>query len=248
MNISNSRIQEFEEPQYFELCSNIRTIEPKKYNKRSIDYLSIDAIKILLRQPNSSNKNELRDLALLSLLYDSGARVQELIDLQVCSLFLNTENKVCVTGKGNKTRYIPLNKEVTKILKKYISIFRLDNTDLLFTNKYGQKLTRQGVKYIINKYIQRAQKENYKLYSNIRISPHCLRHSKAMHLLEGNINLIYIRDFLGHTSVITTEIYAKANPEIRRKQIEKCSKNIVKNSKFSKDERSKLLKFLKEEL
>lgn len=238
---------QFEEPKYFELCSNIRNIEPKKHKKASMNYISSDGIKILLKQPNMHFKDEFRDLAMISFLYDSGARVQELIDLNVSNLYLENNPKVYITGKGDKTRIVPLNKEMAKILKLYVSKFNLHNTDILFTNKYGKRLTRKGVNYVLNKYIERAKIE-YPEHFNFKISPHCLRHSKAMHLLEAGVNLIYIRDFLGHASVSTTEVYAKANPEIRRKQLEAASNNIVKNSRFSAKDKNALIKFLREEL
>lgn len=236
---------QFEAPEFFKLCSNIRNIEPKKCKKNSLNYLSLDAIKILLRQPNTNIKKEFRDLAILSLLYDSGARVQELIDLSVCNLSLASNSKIFLNGKGNKTRTVPLNKEISKILKKYISSFELTKNDILFTNKSGDKLTQKGISYILNKYIDRA-KINFPEYFNCRISPHSLRHSKAMHLLESRVNLIYIRDFLGHESVSTTEIYARANPEVRRKQIEKASKNVISKSKYSEKDKNILMNFLKE--
>jgi site-specific recombinase XerD len=238
---------QFEDPQYFELCSNIRDIETKKYNKKLLEYLSVEAIKILLSQPNTSIKQEFRDLAILSLLYDSAARVQELIDLKVSNLTLDGNSKVVITGKGNKTRIVPLNKEVSKILKQYIKKFELKDTDILFTNKYGQSFTRKGICYILNKYIERA-KINNSQYFRENISPHGMRHSKAMHLLENGVNLIYIRDFLGHVEISTTEIYAVANPEIRRKQIEAASKDVIKSKKYSEKYKNELLKYLKEEL
>ncbi len=235
---------QFEDPHFFKICSDIRNIEPKKCQKETLNYLSVDAIKILLQQPNSSSKNGFRDLAILSLLYDSGARVQEIIDLHVYNLSLNSISKVFLTGKGNKTRIVPLNKEVSDILRQYISLFNLQKDDILFANKHGDKLTRQGITYILNKYIEQAKME-YGGYFSLKISPHCIRHSKAMHLLESNVHLIHIRDFLGHESVMTTEIYAKSNPEIRRKQITEASENIVKKSKFSNDDKQDLLMFLK---
>lgn len=239
---------QFEEPQYFELCNNIRDIEPKKYTKNTLEYLSVEAIKILLEQPNIALKQEFRDLAILSLLYDSGARVQELIDLKVSNLTLDGNPKIVITGKGNKTRVVPINKEVAKILKQYIKKFELKKSDILFTNKYGNKITRQGILYIIEKYTEKAKNVKTEIYKNLSISPHSFRHSKAMHLLENGVNLIYIRDFLGHVSVKTTEIYAIANPEIRRKQIESASKTVIKKGRYSEKDKNDLLRFLKDEL
>ena len=236
---------QLEAPEFYDVCASIRKIEMKKATHKPLNYLSVEATKILMQQPNIKDKSELRDLAILALLYDSAARVSEIINLNVSNVLINSQNVVQLLGKGNKSRLVPITKEVANILKNYISVFNLQKNDLLFFNKSNKKLTKEGVSYILNKYILRAQEEHSILF-NKKITPHSLRHSKAMHMVENNINLIYIRDFLGHVSVVTTEIYAKTNPEIRRKQIESASENIVKNSKYSVEDRNNLSKFLKE--
>lgn len=235
---------QFEAPEFYEICSSIRNITSKKGSKKSLNYLSIEATKILMQQPKKNDKQELRDFVILSLLYDSAARVTEIINLKVSNVLVNEQNIIQLLGKGNKTRVVPISKEVSNSLRKYINVFELGKDDILFFNKQKQKLTKEGISYILNKYIIRAKKEHSELYSK-KISPHSLRHSKAMHLLESNVNLIYIRDFLGHTSVATTEIYAKANPEIRRKQIENASEKIIKKSRYTKKEKNNLENFLK---
>ena len=108
--------------------------------------------------------------------------------------------------------------EMIEILKKYITIYKIKDSEYLFFNSKGEKLTREGVNYILQKHFIKAKEQNLTIYPNT-ISPHCLRHSKAMHLLENGVNLIYIRDILGHSSVKTTEIYSKANPEVKRKHL-----------------------------
>jgi len=115
----------------------------------------------------------------------------------------------------------------------------------LFINRSGNKLTRPGITYILKKYVSLARKKNPKYFEKV-VSPHVVRHSKATHLLLSGVNLVYIRDFLGHSSVITTEHYAKSNPEFMRKAIEKCSipsENV--KSQFSKKEKQELTEFLK---
>lgn len=100
--------------------------------------------------------------------------------------------------------------------------------------------------YILRKYVEKAKQKEPALFGNTDIHPHVLRHSKAMHLLEGGVNLIYIRDFLGHSSVTTTEIYAKSNPEIKRKFLEEAALNIdSKIVKYSEEEKHTLLEWLK---
>lgn len=232
-------------PEFYDICASIRKIEMEKGVHQAVNYLSVEATKILMQQPNIKEKQELRDLAILSLMYDSAARVGEIINLKVSNVLINGQNIVQLLGKGNKIRLTPITREVTNILNIYINIFNLQKDELLFFNKSHKKLTKEGISYILNKYISKAQKNHNDLF-NKKITPHCLRHSKAMHMVENNVNLIYIRDFLGHVSVVTTEYYAKANPEIRRKQIESASENIIEKSKYSVEERNNLKAFLKE--
>ena len=104
-----------------------------------------------------------------------------------------------------------------------------------------------GITYIINKYVKIARKKN-PIEFQINVTPHVFRHSKAMHLLESGVNLIYIRDFLGHESVTTTEIYARANPENKRKAIEKNSEELSKGIHFSEKDKKDLLSWLKNSL
>lgn len=116
--------------------------------------------------------------------------------------------------------------------------------DPLFVNKQREKLTRAGLAYILNKYVEKAKAEHKNLFSE-KMSPHVLRHSKAAHLLQNGVNLIYIRDFSGHSSVTTTEIYAKSNPEIKRKAIEEASSKVLPKEKFSTKEKEDLFEWLK---
>ena len=135
------------------------------------------------------------------------------------------------------------------ILKAYINDYGLfsesKNSSPLFFNKRQEKLTRAGFSYIVNKHIETVRKKHPDLFPN-KVSPHIFRHSKAMHLLENGVNLIYIRDFLGHSSVTTTEIYAKSNPEVKRKAIEQASHNMVPDEKLTTKEKDDLLNWLKD--
>ena len=236
-----------EEIEYLPLCNEILSIKMKKNNQETVKYLSKEGIKEILSLPNTSTKHGIRDLAILTLLYDSGARVQELITLNVCDI--NFDNKTLnLYGKGRKSRTIPLLKQTIKILEKYIKIYNINsNNSLLFFNNRKEPLTRMGITYIINKYVKKAKKKN-SIEFQIKVTPHIFRHSKAMHLLESGVNLVYIRDFLGHKSVITTEIYAKANPETKRNAIEKNSEELSKMVHFSDKEKKDLLSWLKSSL
>ena len=236
-----------EEIEYLPLCNEILSIKMKKNNQETVKYLSKEGIREILSLPNASTKYGIRDLAILTLLYDSGARVQELITLNVCDINFNNKT-LNLYGKGRKSRTIPLLKQTIKILEKYIKIYNINsNNSLLFFNNRKEPLTRMGITYIINKYVKIAKKKN-SIEFQIKVTPHIFRHSKAMHLLESGVNLVYIRDFLGHKSVITTEIYAKANPETKRNAIEKNSEELSKMVHFSDKEKKDLLSWLKSSL
>lgn len=243
------RFLQIEAPEYLDVCNTILSIKSKKVPNTDMTYLSIPAIKKLLATPKSKTKEGKRDLAILTLLYDTGARVQEIIDLNLCDLKLSPPATVKLLGKGQKVRIIPIMPQTTKIINTYMNNYQLtDKCNLavpVFFNKQRNKLSRAGITYILKKYFEEARKENYILFPS-KISPHSLRHSKAMHLLEGNVNLIYIRDFLGHASVSTTEIYAKSNPELKRKAIEEASSNVLPQETLTANDKEVLLDWLKE--
>ncbi len=211
------KFAQIERPDEMLLCQNILHIEFKKAAKPVIQYLYSDQIKLLLAQPDTSTHKGRRDLAILTLLYDSAARVQELCDLKICNVRLDSPPVIRLAGKGRKIREVPLTRKSSEIIRQYIEENHLDRrerkNDPLFMNPQGKQLSRSGVSYILKKYVDQAKLP--------QITPHCLRHSKAMHMVEAGINLIYIRDFLGHESVETTQIYAKANPEAKRKALAK---------------------------
>lgn len=210
-------------------CQRILAIKTKKAAKDSISYLSVEGIKLLLQQPDTTTRKGRRNLALLSLMYDTGARVQEMIDLTPSMLRLDDPASIKVIGKGNKARLVPMLDTQTIHLKNYLKEYGLDSPTAklhpLFSNSKKEKLTRAGVKYIVQKYVEMARKEN-KLVLPPKVTCHSLRHSKAMHLLQAGVNLVYIRDLMGHVSVQTTEIYARADSKHKRIALEKAYENI----------------------
>ena len=158
-------------------------------------------------------------------MYDSGARVQEIIDLTPSSVRLDNPSIVKLFGKGRKARIVPLQQEQTVFLKEYMQKNHLLETHAnqypLFSNSRNEKLTRAGVTYILKTYADLARKINPAIIPET-ISCHSLRHSKAMHLLQAGVNLVYIRDLLGHVSVQTTDVYARADSRQKREAFEKA--------------------------
>lgn len=235
----------FKELAYNELFTKILHIPFKKAPKNSISYFSKEEIEILINTPESNQKYGFRDYILLLFMYETAARAQEISDLKKNQLFLNKDNSyIIIIGKGNKSRRIPINQDLTNLLIKYINIFKINNEDYVFKNRKNNKISTKGIEYILLKYLNNA-KEKYPEKFKLNYSNHSMRHSKAMHLLESGVNLIYIRDFLGHESVVTTEIYARSNPIIKEKNILQNSENINTTSKYNENTKKDLLDFLK---
>ena len=211
-----------EAPQYIQQGQKILAIPMKKTDKPPLMYLPLDSIKGLLDQPDRTTIQGRRDAVLLSLLYDTGARVQELVDLKVCDITLNETVTIILTGKGGKSRIVPVMKPTGELIRQYIDSSGLSSPSYgrspLFTNRSNKPLTRAGITYILKKYAEQAQAQGIKDISG-EITPHWLRHSKAMHLLQSGVNLVYIRDLLGHSDISTTEIYARADEKMKRKAL-----------------------------
>lgn len=204
-------------PEYMFQCQQVLGIPYKKAEKRVVNYLSEAETKSLLAMPDITTRKGRRDQAMLTLLYDSGARVQELADLRVGDLRFDSPAQVKLTGKGRKTRIVPLMDKTVALLQSYISEQHLESASCyehpLFFNAQDKKLTRQGIAYILNKYADGCNLQ--------KISPHRLRHTKAMHLTEADINPIFIRDFLGHTDLKVTEIYSKTSIKMKKAALDK---------------------------
>ena len=191
---------------HLEQWKSILSIKSKRSEKQSVSYLSVDGIKLLLSLIPVDTRNGLRDLALIALLYDSGARVQELIDLTPMDLHLVKPYYVSLFGKGRKRRLVPLQEQQVGLLKKYMEV--------------------EG--FILMRYVRSAHVADPDLVP-AKVSPHSLRHSKAMHLLQAGVNLVYIRDILGHVSIQTTEIYARADSKQKREALESAYVNMIPN-------------------
>ena len=241
------RYVQTETPERLLIHQRILAIPLKKTGKPTVSYLTTEALQCILKQPDRNTPAGRRDLLLLTLLYDSGARVNELIELLVRDIRIAHPATITIKGKGQKVRHVPLMSRTASLLTDYLQERQL--TDLhksdhpLFFNSRNQKLTRAGVAYIIDKYVKLVRKQNIVILPD-KISPHVFRHTKAMHLLQANVNLVYIRDFLGHASVTTSEIYARADDQMKRRALEQAySPTIIDVSPAWQDDKS-LLKWL----
>lgn len=216
------RYLQFETPHLLSRCQEILSIPTKKTAKKVMSYLTLDEIQALLTQPNAKTVSGRRDLTLLALMYDTGARVQEMADLIRDDVRLSSPVVIRLTGKGSKSRLVPIMTPTEKLLRSYLKEqeqrFRMLGSSPLFQNRDGTKLTRAGIAYVLGKYAKEAQQSGL-IPQQINVSPHVLRHSKAMHLLQSGVNLVYIRDLLGHADVSTTEIYARADEHFKRQAL-----------------------------
>jgi site-specific recombinase XerD len=236
------------EPSKISTIKSILDIQMKKCDKKVPIHLSDDEVKLLFAEPNFRDKQGIRDLAILTVLYDSGVRVSELISLKMSDIRMNGTTTLRIIGKGRKQRLVPISSATASIIKAYYKAHNIDASNSarnLFVNSREEALTRPGVNYILNKYVQRARQNNPG-YFNVKVTAHVMRHSKAVSLLLSEVSLIYIRDFLGHSSVVTTEHYARTNPEFLRRAIENNALNYVDvTNQYSQQEQDHLIEFLK---
>ena len=209
-------------------CQHILAVPAKRTAQPAVNHLTIEQTRRLLAAPDRSTRPGRRDATLLATLYDTAARVQEFADLTVRDIRPQPPALAVLTGKGRKTRHVPLGDNTAALLNAYLTEHGLDkpghDDHPLFTNQHRNKLSRGGMAWIIGKY--QAQQADPTL-TNARLSPHILRHSRAMHLYEAGVPLPYIRDILGHVDLTTTEIYARASTEAKRKALEATYTEIV---------------------
>jgi len=213
-----------EEPSALFQYQQILSITIRETPAQTVGYLSEAAIKAIISEPDINTRQGRRDFVMLSVLYDTAARVQELCDLRVRDLRLTDNPCVLLTGKGGKSRYVPIMTNTAATLKTYLREYHLVGDEHLdsplFQNQRHEKMTRSGITYIVNKYAHTARSKSPLI--PISVTPHIFRHSKAMHLCQAGIDTIYIRDILGHVDLKTTEIYAKINMEQVRDALEKA--------------------------
>jgi site-specific recombinase XerD len=237
---------QYEEIKQLEQWQKILSIKSLKTERKAINYLTTDGIKALLEQPDTATATGRRNLALLSLMYDTGARVQEIIDLTPESLRIESKPyTIRILGKGRKMRIVPLLEEQVGLLKLYMTENKLfENHRLkqpLFFNVRNEKLTRAGVTYILKTYANLAKKEHPEWIPDV-VSCHSLRHSKSMHLLQAGVNIVYLRDLLGHVSIQTTDVYARADSKLKREALEKAYTELVpENAKTREWEKNQTL-------
>lgn len=235
-----------ESPQDVFACQMMLSVRFKKKIKPVISYLSAAETMAILSAPNDRTPNGRRDIVLLSVLYDSGSRVQEVADIKIKDVHLDFPEKIVIYGIGKKIREVALMENTAQLLriylKEYADRFSGNMEASLFQNRFCEKLSRAGIAYTLDKYAKIAKSTVPSIPE--KVTPHVLRHTKAMHLLQSGVPLIYIRDFLGHEDISTTEIYARADIETKRQALDKASGTFV-GALPSWSQKSNLMEWLK---
>lgn len=196
----------------------------KQDNFHAVQYMSMDAITAMVQQTDDSTPKGLRDRFLMILLYDTGGRVQEVLGIKICDFQLGRAPTVRLFGKGRKTRVVPLMEKTVQHLQKYMSVFHPDaesaaESPLFFSTIHGEKrpLSARMANYILQKYGEAAKRVCPEVPE--KVHAHMYRHSRAMHLYQEGMDLTLISQWLGHSQLETTQIYAHADTEHKRKAI-----------------------------
>ena len=209
-------------PEQLGQAQRMLAIPFKRTSVAVIDYFDYEEIKVILESINRSTVMDRRDYALLAMMFNTGARVQEIIDLQITDIQFVRPFQVLLLGKGRKTRICPLWPQTTQVLRDYCRHDRglnLNDHQPLFINHRGTALTRFGVRYIMNKRCEAARAVLPTLAKK-SLHPHSMRHSTAVHLLKSGVDLATISHWLGHASLNTTNRYATIDLEMKRKALE----------------------------
>lgn len=215
-----SAFSEYAQNRDFDAASVFRSaiikIPVKKSTPKQRAVFTRDEIKILLKLPDENYETGLRDKVLLSLMYATGARAQEICDLKVRDIHMNdTSASITLMGKGSKTRQVGISKKLADTLHKYIVHRHIEKypEKHIFSSQTHEQMTLSCVEGIYKKYVIMAKKQNPSLFHEDSYPPHSMRHSTACHLLEAGVDIVTIKNILGHVSVQTTQIYAEMSQD-----------------------------------
>ena len=234
---------QYNEPSLFDLCTQILSIKNKKVPNKMISYFSEEEIKIIISHLNK--ENNLKYLTLLCVLYETGARVSELINIKICDINLSDTASITLYGKRNKIRIVPISNELVKLINKYFKNQYVDYGEgLLLYSKNHKQYSRFGINFIINSLVDKLKLE-YPNYFKENYHPHSFRHSKATHLYNNGTPLLYIKDFLGHSTITTTEIYASPDSKKQRELILENAQEIKIKTNYSDNKKETLDNWLK---
>jgi site-specific recombinase XerD len=207
------------EPLAIAQCAEIAHIPVKKTSRPVMCYMDANEIAAILHEPDRSSLEGQRDHALLAFLYNTGARIQEALDVCPQAIRFESPSQVELFGKGRKSRICPLWPETVDVIKALLRRQPRSNDEPIFVNRYGQPLGAAGVRFKLKRYVQAAARHVPSLTAK-RITPHTWRHSVGVQLVAAGVDVTVIRSLLGHVRLDTTNHYAHANLETKRKALE----------------------------
>lgn len=212
-------------PEHMALAQRILSAPLKRTALREIQHLELSEVQAILGNIDRSTLDGRRDHVLLNFMFNTGARVGEVVALQACDLVLDPPPSVRLHGKGRKDRRCPLWTETGKALRAHLRERNLAPHEArnIFLNHRGHPLTRFGVRWILHKHIRKTASQVSSLKSK-RLHPHSVRHSTAIHLLRSGIDLSTIANWLGHVSINTTNKYLTLDLEAKRQALDKCER------------------------
>ena len=214
------RLVTLRDPDSIGVATRVLAIPNKREDKKLIVYLTRTEMQALLATPDASKWVGRRDYALLLTLYNSGARVSEIITLRRRQVCFDTSTFVQLIGKGRKERTVPLWPETAQVLKGWFEELGEDTGPMAFPNARGKALSREGVDYLLQQAIQRAIPACPSLATK-HITPHVVRHTTAMHLLQAGVDIATLALWLGHESIETTHVYLQADLARQEQALEK---------------------------
>lgn len=208
------------EPRWLAHCQTVLSIRFKRQARRVPEYLERQEVTKIFDQIDGRSPLGQRDDALLRLLYNTGMRAQELVDLDVCHVRFGRPSHVRIRGKGRKERTCPLWPETVRAIRRYLDYRKVRSDELvpLFVNAQGNRLSRFGLRHIIAHRVGEAAKVCPSLFKR-KVTPHTWRHTTAMHLLQSHVDLSMIRSWLGHASIETTNTYVEFDLDMKRETL-----------------------------
>lgn len=213
------RFMQYRLPAALEQIQRVLVIPAKKAETKLVKHLTVEEMQTILDAPDPSCREGIRDRAMLHLCFAAGLRVSELIGLQLTDLKLQPDASIRILGKGRRERCLPLWKQTATALRAWLAVRGTIPSAHLFVNARGESMTRSGFEYILGKHAQVAIAECPSL-SEKRVSPHVLRHTCALTVLQATKDLRKVSLWLGHASIQTTEIYTRADPSVKLEALE----------------------------
>ena len=233
---------EYRVPSALDQIQRILAIPAKKTDTRLVRHLSAEEMQAILDAPDPTIRDGIRDRAMLHLCFAGGLRVSELVGLQLDDVALHPQASVLVHGKGRKERCLPLWKETASALRAWLSVRGAARSPELFLNARRDAMTRAGFEYILRKHVNTASARCPTL-ADKRISPHVLRHTCALTILQATKDLRKVSLWLGHSSMQTTEIYTRADPSVKLEALESVIAPKLRTGRFKATD--KLMDLLK---